>query len=54
MLTLTQALFDQIVAHSRADHPDEACGVVAGPGGRPPPPPGVPRGTPPPPPPRET
>ncbi|GGZ52139.1 peptidase [Streptomyces inusitatus] len=31
MLTLTQALFDQIVAHARADHPDEACGVVAGP-----------------------
>jgi [CysO sulfur-carrier protein]-S-L-cysteine hydrolase len=33
MLTLTQALYDQIVAHSRADHPDEACGVVAGPEG---------------------
>ncbi|MEV0489637.1 M67 family metallopeptidase [Streptomyces atratus] len=33
MLTLTQALYDQIVAHSRADHPDEACGVVAGPAG---------------------
>ncbi|MFE7131182.1 Mov34/MPN/PAD-1 family protein [Streptomyces sp. NPDC057638] len=33
MLTLTQALFDQIVAHARADHPDEACGVVAGPEG---------------------
>ncbi|MCM2392234.1 Mov34/MPN/PAD-1 family protein [Streptomyces albipurpureus] len=34
MLTLTQALYDQIVAHSRADHPDEACGVVAGPAGQ--------------------
>ncbi|GAA1004530.1 peptidase [Streptomyces sp. F-3] len=33
MLTLTQALYDQIVAHARRDHPDEACGVVAGPAG---------------------
>lgn len=33
MLTLTQALHDQIVAHARKDHPDEACGVVAGPEG---------------------
>lgn len=33
MLTLTQALYDQIVAHARQDHPDEACGVVAGPEG---------------------
>jgi proteasome lid subunit RPN8/RPN11 len=33
MLTITRALHDQIVAHSRADHPDEACGVVAGPTG---------------------
>jgi len=33
MLTLTQALHDQIVAHAREDHPDEACGVVAGPVG---------------------
>ncbi|MFB7560541.1 Mov34/MPN/PAD-1 family protein [Streptomyces brevispora] len=33
MLTITQELYDQIVAHSRADHPDEACGVVAGPAG---------------------
>ena len=31
MLTITQALVDQIVAHARKDHPDEACGVVAGP-----------------------
>ena len=37
MLTITRALHDAIVAHARADHPDEACGVVAGPagGGRP-------------------
>ncbi|MGV2920275.1 Mov34/MPN/PAD-1 family protein [Streptomyces alfalfae] len=33
MLTITQALHDQIVAHARQDHPDEACGVVAGPAG---------------------
>ncbi|MEV4940080.1 M67 family metallopeptidase [Streptomyces zaomyceticus] len=33
MLTITRALYDQIVEHSRADHPDEACGVVAGPAG---------------------
>ncbi|MDQ0930484.1 M67 family metallopeptidase [Streptomyces turgidiscabies] len=33
MLTITQALVDQIVAHARKDHPDEACGVVAGPEG---------------------
>ncbi len=31
MLTITQALIDQIVAHARKDHPDEACGVIAGP-----------------------
>ncbi|GAA1383747.1 M67 family metallopeptidase [Kitasatospora putterlickiae] len=33
MLTITRELRDAIVAHSRADHPDEACGVVAGPEG---------------------
>jgi proteasome lid subunit RPN8/RPN11 len=33
MLTIEQAIVDQIVAHARADHPDEACGVVAGPAG---------------------
>ncbi|MFI5871988.1 M67 family metallopeptidase [Streptomyces sp. NBC_00377] len=32
-LTITRALHDQIVAHARKDHPDEACGVVAGPTG---------------------
>ncbi len=33
MLTLDRATADAIVAHARRDHPDEACGVVAGPGG---------------------
>lgn len=33
MLRIDQATFDAIVAHARRDHPDEACGVVAGPAG---------------------
>lgn len=33
MLTISQELVDAIVAHARADHPDEACGVIAGPVG---------------------
>lgn len=33
MLTIARRLIDLIVAHARADHPDEACGVVAGPVG---------------------
>ena len=33
MLTIDRATYDAIVAHARADHPDEACGVVAGPEG---------------------
>jgi len=33
MLTISTALHDKIVAHARADHPDEACGVIAGPAG---------------------
>ncbi|RBM21419.1 Mov34/MPN/PAD-1 family protein [Streptomyces sp. PT12] len=33
MLTISNALRDQIIAHARADHPDEACGVIAGPAG---------------------
>src|SRR6201995_3553131 len=33
MLTLPSALRDKIVSHARADHPDEACGVIAGPAG---------------------
>ncbi|AWB91601.1 Mov34/MPN/PAD-1 family protein [Aeromicrobium chenweiae] len=31
MLTIDQATHDAIIAHARCDHPDEACGVVAGP-----------------------
>jgi proteasome lid subunit RPN8/RPN11 len=31
VLTIDQALHDAIIAHARRDHPDEACGVVAGP-----------------------
>ena len=30
MLTLSQALLDQVLAHARRDHPDECCGVIAG------------------------
>ncbi|KHL08400.1 UNVERIFIED_CONTAM: peptidase [Mumia flava] len=30
MLTIDSATYDAIVAHARRDHPDEACGVVAG------------------------
>ena len=33
MLELSQDLYDAIVAHARRDHPDEACGVIAGPAG---------------------
>jgi proteasome lid subunit RPN8/RPN11 len=33
VLTIDQAIHDEIVAHARRDHPDEACGVVAGPAG---------------------
>ena len=33
MLTIRNDLRDKIVAHARADHPDEACGVLAGPAG---------------------
>lgn len=32
-LRISQALIDQMVGHARADHPDEACGVLAGPAG---------------------
>ena len=31
MLTIDRATHDAIIAHARRDHPDEACGVVAGP-----------------------
>ena len=35
MLELDQQIYDAIVAHARRDHPDEACGVIAGRDGRP-------------------
>jgi proteasome lid subunit RPN8/RPN11 len=31
VLILDRAVRDAIVAHARRDHPDEACGIVAGP-----------------------
>ena len=31
MLTIDRPTYDAIVAHARRDHPDEACGIVAGP-----------------------
>jgi proteasome lid subunit RPN8/RPN11 len=33
MLTIAPGLYSKIVAHARADDPDEACGVIAGPAG---------------------
>ena len=33
MLVIRADLVDAMVAHARADHPDEACGVIAGPDG---------------------
>ena len=33
MLRLTRAVADAIITHARADHPKEACGLVAGAGG---------------------
>jgi proteasome lid subunit RPN8/RPN11 len=33
VLTISRDLYDEIVAHARKDHPDEACGVLAGPAG---------------------
>jgi [CysO sulfur-carrier protein]-S-L-cysteine hydrolase len=33
MLRIERAIHDAILAHARRDHPDEACGVVAGPEG---------------------
>ena len=33
MLTIDQTTYDAIVAHAKKDHPDEACGIVAGPEG---------------------
>lgn len=31
MLVISQGIVDAIAAHARREHPDEACGVVAGP-----------------------
>lgn len=31
MLTISRELVDAMIAHARTDHPDEACGVIAGP-----------------------
>ena len=31
MLTIHSALVEDMVAHARREHPDEACGVIAGP-----------------------
>ncbi|MFJ8914579.1 Mov34/MPN/PAD-1 family protein [Amycolatopsis sp. NPDC102389] len=33
VLRIRRELVDEIVAHARRDHPDEACGVIAGPEG---------------------
>jgi [CysO sulfur-carrier protein]-S-L-cysteine hydrolase len=33
VLTIAVEVLDAIVAHARRDHPDEACGIVAGPVG---------------------
>ena len=33
MLTISAGLQAKILAHARADHPDEACGIIAGPAG---------------------
>ncbi|GAB3238915.1 Mov34/MPN/PAD-1 family protein [Mycolicibacterium hippocampi] len=33
MLTIRADLVDAMVSHARADHPDEACGVISGPEG---------------------
>jgi [CysO sulfur-carrier protein]-S-L-cysteine hydrolase len=33
VLSIDRAAYDAIIAHARRDHPDEACGVVAGPAG---------------------
>jgi proteasome lid subunit RPN8/RPN11 len=30
VLEIDQSLIDAVVAHARRDHPDEACGVIAG------------------------
>ena len=32
-LTISRALYEKIIEHARKDHPDEACGIIAGPEG---------------------
>ncbi|HEX7354415.1 MAG TPA: M67 family metallopeptidase [Mycobacteriales bacterium] len=34
MLEIPRSMYDAMVAHARRDHPDEACGVITGVGGR--------------------
>jgi proteasome lid subunit RPN8/RPN11 len=31
VLRIPRAVLDAVIAHARADHPDEACGIIAGP-----------------------
>jgi proteasome lid subunit RPN8/RPN11 len=33
VLRISRALYEKIIEHARKDHPDEACGVIAGPAG---------------------
>lgn len=33
VLTIRRDLVDAMIAHARRDHPDEACGIIAGPAG---------------------
>ncbi len=33
VLRIPAEMVDEIVAHAKADHPDEACGIIAGPAG---------------------
>ncbi|WP_131785159.1 Mov34/MPN/PAD-1 family protein [Protofrankia symbiont of Coriaria ruscifolia] len=33
MLRIDRAVYEAIITHARRDHPDEACGIVAGPAG---------------------
>ena len=33
VLRIRRSLLDDVLAHARRDHPDEACGVIAGPAG---------------------
>jgi len=31
VLEIARSVLDAVIAHARADHPDEACGIIAGP-----------------------